>query len=64
VAGAVLSWFLYGILVVPGASDDARVAALTAFVQVRRAGDAGHDAAEDALALVRGEKPGRRPGAG
>jgi len=64
VAGAVLAGFPDGVVVVAGALDDAGVAARAALVQVLRAGDAGHDAGEDALALVRGKKPGQRPGGG
>ena len=63
-AGAVLAGFLDGVVVVAGAFDDAGVAALAPLVQVLRVCDAGHDAGEDALALVRGKKPGRRPGGG
>jgi hypothetical protein len=55
VAGAVLAGFLDGIMVVAGALDDAGVAALAPFVQVPGVRDAGHDAGQDALALVRGE---------
>jgi len=51
VAGAVLAGFLDGVVVVPGALDDAGVAALPPLVQVLRVCDAGHDAGEDALAL-------------
>src|ERR1022692_2367158 len=60
VAGAVLAGFLDGVVLGPGALDDAGVAALPPLVQVLRVCDAGHDAGEDALALVRGKKPGRR----
>jgi hypothetical protein len=49
---------------VPGALDDAGVAALAPFVELVRAGDAGHDAVEDALLPVRGKRAGPRPGAG
>jgi len=49
----VLAWFLDGVVVVAGALDDVRVAALAARVALLRMGDAGHDAGEDALALVR-----------
>ena len=63
-AGAVLAGFLDGVMVVAGALDDAGVAALAALVQVLAAGDGGHDAFEGALALVRGKKPGCRPGGG
>ena len=64
VAGAVLAGFLDAVVVVAGALDDAGVAALAPLVEVPRAGDGGHDAGEDALALVRGKKPGQRPGGG
>jgi hypothetical protein len=64
VAGAVLAGFLDGVVVVAGALDDAGVAALAARVEVLRVGDLGHDAVEDALVLVRGKKPGPRPGGG
>jgi len=64
VAGAVLAGFLDGVMVVAGALDDAGVAALAARVDVLRVRDSGHDAGEDALALVRGEKPGLRLGGG
>jgi hypothetical protein len=53
VAGAVLAGFPDGIMVVAGTLDDAGVAALAPFVQVPGVGDAGHDAGEGALALVR-----------
>jgi hypothetical protein len=49
---------------VAGALDDAGVAALAPLVQVPGVRDAGHDAVEDALVLVRGKKPGWRPGGG
>ena len=62
--GAALASFLDAVGVVPGALDDPRVAALAPLVEVLRAGDRGYDAAEGALALVRGKKPGRRPGGG
>jgi hypothetical protein len=64
VAGAVLAGFLDGVMVVAGALDDAGIAALAPLVQVLRVSDGGHDAGEDALALVRGKKPGCRPGGG
>jgi hypothetical protein len=48
----------------PAAFDDAGVGAFAALVQVPAAGDAGHDGGEGAGAVVRGEKPGRRPGGG
>ena len=64
VAGAVLAGFLDRVVVVAGALDDAGVAALAPLVQVLRVRDAGRHPGEDALALVRGKKPGRRPGGG
>jgi hypothetical protein len=64
VAGAVLAGFLDGVVFVAGALDDAGVTPLPPLVQVLRVRDAGHDAGEDVPALVRGEKPGRRPGGG
>ena len=53
VAGAVLAGFLDAVGVVPGAFDDAGVTALAPLIEVLRAGDGGHDAAEDAFPLVR-----------
>jgi hypothetical protein len=64
VADTVLAGFPDGVVVVAGALDDARVAAVAALVEVLRAGDGGHDAGEDPPALVRGKKPGQRPGGG
>ena len=63
-AGAVLAGFLDRVVVVAGALDHAGVAALAALVELLRVRDGGHDAVEDALALVRGKKPGQRPGGG
>ena len=63
-AGAVLAGFLDAVGVVACALDDAGVGALAPGVEVLRAGDGGHDAAEGPFSLVRGEKPGRRPGGG
>jgi len=64
VALAVVAGSLEVVGVVAGALDDAGIGALAALVQVLRAGDVGGDLVQDALALVRGEKPGRRPGGG
>ena len=63
-AGAVLAGFPDGVMIVAGALDDAGVAALAARVELLRVRDGGQDAGEDALAMVRGKKPGRRPGGG
>ena len=54
-AGAVVAGFLDAVGVVPGALDDAGVAAVAPLVQVLSAGDVGYDPGEDALALVRGK---------
>ena len=64
VAGAVVAGFLDAVGVVPAALDDAGAGPLAALVQVPGVGDAGRHAGEGALAVVRGEKPGRRPGGG
>jgi hypothetical protein len=64
VADTVLAGFLDRVVVVAGALDHAGVAALAARVDVLRVRDGGHDAGEDALALVRGKKPGLRLGGG
>jgi len=64
VADTVLAGFLDRVVVVAGALDHAGVAALAALVELLRVGDGGHDAGKDALPLVRGEKPGLRPGGG
>ncbi len=63
-ADAVVGGFLDAVGVVPGALDDAGVAPFPSLVEVLRAGDGGRDTVQDALALVRGKKPGRRPGGG
>ena len=63
-AGAVLAGFLDRVVVVAGALDYTGVAALAALVELLRVRDGGHDAVKDTLALVRGEKPGQRPGGG
>jgi hypothetical protein len=60
----VVAGLLHVVGVVAGSLDDAGVGALAALVQVLAAGDVGGDLAEDAPALVRGKKPGRRPGGG
>jgi hypothetical protein len=64
VPGAVLAGFLDAVGVVPGALDDAGVGPLAPFAEVLGGRDGGQDAGEGALALVRGKKPGRRPGGG
>jgi hypothetical protein len=64
VAGAVLAGFLDRVVVVAGALDYTGVAALAALVELLRVRDGGRDAVEDALALVRGKRPGQRPGGG
>ncbi len=64
VPGAVLAGFPDGVGVVPGALYRAGISALAARVEVLRAGDLGGSAFEGAPLLVRGEKPGRRPGGG
>ena len=61
---AAVAGFLDVVGVVAGSLDDAGVGALAALVQVLTAGDVGGDLVQDAPALVRGEKPGRRPGGG
>jgi hypothetical protein len=64
VAGAVLAWFLDGVVVVAGALDDAGIGALAPGVEVLRAGYLGRELAQDAFLLVRGEKPDPWPGGG
>ena len=61
---AVVAGSLDAVGVVAGPLDDAGIGPLSPLVQVRGAGDAGPDLFEDVLALVRGKKPGRRPGGG
>jgi hypothetical protein len=63
-AFAVVAGSLDVVGVVAGPFDDAGVGALAALVQVLAAGDVGRHLVQDALALVRGKKPGRRPGGG
>ncbi len=60
----VVAGFLDVVGVVAGSLDDARGGALAALVQVLGAGDVGGDLVKDVLTLVRGGKPGRRPGGG
>jgi len=64
VAGAVLARFPDGVVVVAGALDDAGVGALTPGVEVPGVGNVGQEAVQDPFLLVRGEKPGLRPGGG
>ena len=65
VAGAVLTGFPDGVVVVAGSLDCPGVGPLAARVEVPGAGDLGDDLAEDLFPLVRGERPqGRRPGGG
>ena len=64
VAGAVVAWLLDAVGVVAASFDDAGEGAFPPFVQVAGAGDVGADLLDGALALVRGKKPGRRPGGG
>ena len=61
---AVVAGFLDVVGIVPGPLDDAGIGALAPLVQVPAAGDVGLDLAQDVLSLVRGKKPGRRPGGG
>ena len=63
VPGAVLAGLLDLVGVVPGALDDAGIGALAPLAQVPGAGDLG-DGAFEGTPLIRGEKPGRRPGGG
>ena len=61
---AAVAGFLDVVGVVAWPLDDAGAGALAALVQVLTAGDAGGDLVQDAPALVRGKKPGLRPGGG
>jgi hypothetical protein len=62
-AGVTVSFDQVGV--VPGAADDAWVGAVPPRgVEVARAGDVGHNRGEGPLGLVRGERPGQRPGGG
>jgi hypothetical protein len=64
VACAVVAGSFHAVGVMPAAFDDAGVGALAPLVEVARAGDVGRDLLQGAAWLVRGEKPGRRPGGG
>jgi hypothetical protein len=60
VAGAVLAGFLDGVLVVPGAADDAGEGSFAAGVEPVWPGDVGGEEPQGAVVLVmRGGKPGR-----
>ena len=48
--------------VVAGALDDAGISALAVLVQVLAASDVGANLVQDVPKLVRGKKPGQRPG--
>ena len=62
-AGAVLAGFLDRVVVVAGALDYTGVAALAALVELLGVRDGGHDAGEEALALVRGKSRAGGPAA-
>jgi hypothetical protein len=63
VPGAVVVGFLDPVGVVPSAFHDAGVGAVPApGVKVLRLGDVGRDLGAQGGDVVRGEKPGRRPG--
>jgi len=64
VALSAVAGFLDVVGVVAGALDDAGVGPLPALIEVLAAGDVFGDLGQDAPALVRGGKPGRRPGGG
>ena len=64
VADAVVAGSFDAVGVVPSAFDDAGVGALAPFVEVARGRDVGRDLFQGAAWLVRGGKPGRRPGGG
>jgi hypothetical protein len=66
VAGAVVAGPLDAVGVVAGSFDDPRVGPVPALgVEVLFAGDVSHDCGEDALLVLRGERPpGQRPGGG
>ena len=66
VAGAVVTGSFDAVGVVAGSLDDPRVGPVPApGVEVLLPGDAGHDRGEDALPVLRGERPpDRRPGGG
>jgi hypothetical protein len=64
VAGAVVAGFLDAVGIVPAALDDAGAGPLAALAQVPAGGDVGRHGGERLLAVVRGKKPGQRPGGG
>ena len=61
---SAVAGFLDVVGVVAGAFDDAGVGPLPALIEVLAAGDVFAGLVQDAPALVRGKKPGRRPGGG
>ena len=61
---AAVAGFLDVVGVVARPFDDAGVGPLATLVQVAAAGDVGRDLVQDVPALIRGKKPGRRPGGG
>src|SRR5258708_39598728 len=66
VADAVVAGPFHPVGVAAGSFDNPRVGPVAApGVEVALAGDIGHDRRQDALLLLRGERPpGRRPGVG
>jgi hypothetical protein len=63
VAGAVVAGFLEGVMAGAPAFDDAGVgAAGPAGAEVLFPGDLGFDPGEEGVRLLRGERPGLRPG--
>jgi hypothetical protein len=64
VADAVVAGSFHAVGVVPAAFDDAGVGALAPLVEVAGGCDVGRDLFQGAAWLVRGGKPGRRPGGG
>ena len=63
VASAVVVWCLDAVRADPPASDCAGVGAVGAVgVEVPLPGDLGSGAGEELVSLLRGERPGRRPG--
>jgi hypothetical protein len=64
VSAAVVAGSLDVVGVVARALDDAGVGPLAPLIKVAAGGDVGADLGQDVLALVRGKKPGRRPGGG
>jgi hypothetical protein len=55
----VVAGFLDAVGVVPGTLDGPGVAALPPGAEVLAGGDVGDELAEDAIASLRGKKPGR-----